>query len=135
MKKSPVWIKFAVAGAVVAVVMVTSAARFLSPSVNTRNGIVYGYAPGKSITIKGFDRQPFEYIVNSSTQILPDSLARGLAGGAQVTVVYQCFTTAATSGCLALDVWVRTPASSGSSASAPAPAAASPVAPVATPTP
>ncbi len=134
MKKSPVWMKLAVAGAIVAIVMATSAARFFSPTVNTRNGIVHGYTAGKSLTITGFSRQSFTYILNSNTQILPSSLSSGMGAGAQVTVVYQCFTTAATSGCVALDVWVRTPASNGSAGSTSAPAA-SPVAPVATPTP
>ncbi len=134
MKKFPVWSKVAIAGLLVAVVMVTSAARVFSATVNTRNGIVYGYAPGKSITIKGFGRQPFDFNLNSNTQVLPSSLASGLGAGAQVTVVYQCFSTTATSGCLALDIWVHTPANSGSSAATSAPAAP-PVAPIATPTP
>lgn len=134
MNKSPVWLKFAVAGVVLAAVMATSAARFLSPSVNTRNGIVYGYAPGKSITIKGFGRQPYDFNLTSNTQILPSSLASGLGAGAQVTIVYQCFTTSATSGCAALDIWVRTPANNGNGEASSAPAA-SPAAPAATPTP
>lgn len=137
MKKFPVWLKFVVAGVVVTIVMATSAARFFSPSVNTRNGIVYGYTAGKSITIKGFDRQPFDYMLTSNTQILPSSLANGLGAGAQVTVVYQCFSTTATNACIALDIWVRTPASNTNSAAPAAPAASptAPAAPAATPTP
>lgn len=133
MEKSHRWPILALVAGLAAVLMVTSAAKFFVPSVNTRNGVVYAYTPGKSITIRGFGRAPYDYSLTSNTQILPSSLASGIGVGAQVTVVGQCFTTTATSGCIALNIWVRTPVNAGSSASTSAPVA--PSAPVATPTP
>lgn len=134
MNKSPVWLKWALAAGVVAALMVTSAASFFMPSVNTRNGIVVAYVQGKTLTIRGAGSVLYDYNLTSATQVLPSSLASGMNAGAQVTVYGQCFKTIATSGCIALNVWVRTPASGGSSAATSAPAA-SPSAPVPTPTP
>ncbi len=134
MNKSPVWLKWALAAGVVAALMATSAASFFMPSVNTRNGIVVAYQQGKTLTIRGAGSVLYDYNLTSSTQILPSSLASGMNAGAQVTVYGQCFKTIATSGCVALNVWVRTPASGSSSAATSAPAA-SPSAPVPTPTP
>ena len=134
MSKSPVWLKWALAAGLVAALMATSAASFFMPSVNTRNGIVVSYVQGKTITIRGAGSVLYDYNLTSSTQVLPSSMASGLNAGAQVTVYGQCFKTIATSGCIALNIWVRTPASNGANAAASAPAA-SPAAPVATPTP
>ncbi len=134
MNRSRVWLKLALIAGMVAALGATSAARFLMPSVNTHNGLVYGYNPGKSISIRSFGRELLDYNLTSNTQILPSSLASGLGTGAQVTVVGQCFSSTATSGCIALDIWVRTPANNGASASSSAPST-SPTAPVPTPTP
>ncbi len=138
MNKSPVWMKWALVAGVLAALVVTSAASFFMPSVNTRNGIVVSYVQGKTITIRGAGSVLYDYNLTSSTQVLPDSMSSGLNAGAQVTVYGQCFKTIATSGCIALNIWVRTPASGSSGASSSAPAAspsASPSAPAATPTP
>lgn len=129
MNRIPVWMKLALVAGVLTAVIVTSAASFFSPSANTRNGVVYGYVAGKSISIRGFARNLYDYNLTDKTQILPTALASGVGAGAQVTVVAQCFSTSATSGCTALQIWVRMPAPAGGSA-----ATASPLPPVPTPT-
>ncbi len=142
MKKYPLWFKLTLVAGVLAGLLVTSAARFLAPSVNTHNGLVYSYSPGKSLTIRGWGREPIDYILNSKTLILPASLAGSLAAGNQVTVYAQCFSTHATSGCLALTIYINSQSTgtgsssggTGSSSGGTVPVA-SPTAPVATPTP
>ena len=130
MNKFPTWMKLTLVAGVIATLIVTSAASFFSPSANTRNGVVYGYTAGKSISIRGFGRTLYEYNLTSKTQVLPTALASGVGPGAQVTVVAQCFTTSATRGCIALQIWVRMPAPAGGTA-----ATSAPLPPVATPTP
>ncbi len=130
MNKYPMWLKLTLIAGVVGGLLVTSAARFLAPSVNTHNGVVYSYAAGKSLTIRGFAREPIDYVLNSSTQILPSSLSANLAAGDQVTVYAQCFATHATSGCVALTIYINQAVGGGSSS-----AAQPSVAPIATPTP
>lgn len=135
MNKYPVWLKMTLVASLLAGLLVTSAARFLSPSVNTHNGVVYAYAAGKSLTIRGFSREPVDYILNSKTQILPSSLSGNLAAGDQVTVYAQCFTTHASSGCIALTIYITSTANANSAGSTVAPSAPAPSAPVPTPTP
>ncbi len=134
MNKYPVWLKLTLVAGVLAGLLVTSAARFFVPSVNTHNGVVYSYAAGKSLTIRGFSREPVDYILTSKTQILPTSLAGSLAVGDQVTVYAQCFSTRAASGCIALDIYIDRATGASGSAATEAPVA-SPSAPVPTPTP
>ncbi len=130
MNKFPKWTKLALVAGILATLIVTSAASFFGPSANTRNGLVYGWTPGKFISIRGFGRTLYDYNLTDKTQILPSALASGVGPGAQVTVVGQCYTTSATSGCTALQIWVRLPAPAGGASPA-----ASPLPPVATPTP
>lgn len=111
-------------------VIATTAASFVGPSANTRNGVVYSYTAGKSIGIRGFGRDLYEYNMTSKTLVLPTALASGLGAGAQVTVVGQCYTTSGTSGCTALQIWIRLPAPAGALSST-----ATALPPVPTPTP
>ncbi len=119
MKRLPTWTKGALVVAALAAVIVTTAASFVGPSATTRNGVVYNYSAGKSIGIRGFGRDLYDYNLTSKTLVLPTALAGGLGAGAQVTVVGQCYTRAATSGCIALQIWIRLPAPAGSAAASP----------------
>ncbi len=111
MNKYPIWMKLALVAGLLAGLLTTTAASSAPHSVNTHNGVVYGYSAGKSLTIRGFDRQAITFIVNASTQILPASDSGSLAAGNVVTVYAQCFSTHATSGCLALDVYINSQSS------------------------
>ncbi len=131
MKNLPTWTKAALIAGVLVVAIATTAASFVGPTANTRNGVVYSFSAGKFIGIRGFQRDLYEYNITPKTLVLPTALASGLGAGAQVTVVGQCYTRAATSGCIALQIWIRLPASAAGASTA------SPTAlpPVATPTP
>lgn len=130
MKNFSIWTKAALVVGIMAAVIITTAASFAGPSANTRNGVVYSYSPGKSIGIRGFGRDLYEYNLTSKTLVLPTALANGLGAGAQVTVVGQCYTRSMTSGCTALQIWIRLPAPTGRAAST-----ATALPPVPTPTP
>ncbi len=130
MKKFSIWTKGALVAGVLAAVIVTTAGSFVGPGANTKNGVVYAYTAGKSIGIRGFGRDLYQYNITSKTLVLPTALSNGLGAGAQVTVVGYCYTKALTSGCTALQIWIRLPAPTGGTSSS-----ATALPPVATPTP
>lgn len=87
--------------------LVTSAFTF---PLSVRNGLVSDYAAGKTLTIRGYDHTPFTYNLTTNTKILPSSMDNDVTPGARVTVFAQCFHTTRTSGCMALSIVVRQPA-------------------------
>ncbi len=111
-------------------VLVTSAFSF---PLSVRNGSVLGYTAGKSLTIRGFDRNIVNYNVTTNTKVMPSDMSSDLKAGARVTVFADCFHSLKSSGCTALSIWVRQAVSSGAQSTTPA-ATAQP-APQATPTP
>lgn len=110
MRKSSHSMKLILLAGVLAALLVTTAASSFGPSATTHNGVVWGYTEGKFISIRGYGRNLYDYNITPKTKILPESLASGLGAGAYVTVVGQCYTTAATSGCIALQIWICLPA-------------------------
>ncbi len=110
MTKSARSMKLILLAGVLTALLVTTAASSFGPSATTHNGVVWGYAEGKFISIRGFGKNLYDYNITPKTTILPADLASGLGAGAYVTVVGQCYTRAATSGCIALQIWIRLPA-------------------------
>ncbi len=111
-------------------VLVTSAFSF---PLSVRTGSVIGFTAGKSLTLRGFDRDIVNYNMTTNTKVMPSAMSNDLKAGARVTVFADCFHTLKTSGCTALSIWVRMAAPSGAQSTTPA-ATAQP-APQATPTP
>jgi hypothetical protein len=117
-KKFSIRMKVALIAGLVIALFITSAFSFSngagvfgrgSGNANTRNGVVYAYSAGKFISIRGFGRTLYEYNITANTKIFPESLASGIGPGAQVAVVGQCYYTKMTSGCTAIQIWVRLP--------------------------
>ena len=154
MKKLPVLTSLLL----VAAFLATTAFSPRLPSIVVDNGAVSSYIAGKSLTIRTATAQD-DFVLRSSTMILPSDQASGLGAGARVTVYGQCFTTAdlkqrasnqegqdrardkdISKFCYALVIYVRLPASAagntgsaGTTGTSATPTPAAGVTPTATP--